>query len=90
MRGGLSDDRTSLSLTIAAGVVSAVILGSESHGTRYRIFLPLSPPPTTLLSADFWLQLLGGCDSRHRLEEFCISYLRQSPASARVSMEMQA
>jgi hypothetical protein len=34
MCGALSDERTGLSFTIAAGLASAVILGPESRGTR--------------------------------------------------------
>jgi hypothetical protein len=40
MWGALSDDRTGLSYTISAGLASAVILGSESHGTRDHSLLP--------------------------------------------------
>jgi hypothetical protein len=36
----LSDERTGLPFTIAAGLASAVILGSESRGTRDNILLP--------------------------------------------------
>jgi hypothetical protein len=39
MWGALSDERTGLSFTIAAGLASAVILGSESRGTRDHILL---------------------------------------------------
>jgi hypothetical protein len=39
MWGALSDERTGLSFTIAAGLASAVILGSASLGTRERILL---------------------------------------------------
>jgi hypothetical protein len=39
MWGVLSDGRTSLSFTIAAGLASAVILGSESRGTHVCILL---------------------------------------------------
>jgi hypothetical protein len=39
MWGAHSDERTGLSFTIAAGVASAVILGSESSGTRDHILL---------------------------------------------------
>jgi hypothetical protein len=39
MWGALSDERTGLSFTIAAALASAVILGSESLGTRYRVLL---------------------------------------------------
>jgi spore germination protein YaaH len=37
--GALSDERTGLSFTIAAGPRSAVILGSESRGTHDHILL---------------------------------------------------
>jgi hypothetical protein len=37
--GALSEERTGLSFTIAADLTSAVILGSESHGTRNHILL---------------------------------------------------
>jgi hypothetical protein len=37
MSGALSNERTGLSFTIAAGLHSAVILGSESRGTRDHI-----------------------------------------------------
>jgi hypothetical protein len=40
MWGALSDERTGLSFTIAAGPRSGVILGSESRGTRDHILLP--------------------------------------------------
>jgi hypothetical protein len=40
MRGALSDERTGLSFTIAAGLASAVIFGSESRRTRDNILLP--------------------------------------------------
>jgi hypothetical protein len=40
MWGALSDERTGLSFTIAAGPAITVILGSESHGTRDHILLP--------------------------------------------------
>jgi hypothetical protein len=39
MWGALSDERTDLSFTIAAGLASAVILGSESRVTRDHILL---------------------------------------------------
>jgi hypothetical protein len=39
MWGPLSDERTGLSFTIAAGFASAVILGSESHGAHDYILL---------------------------------------------------
>jgi hypothetical protein len=52
MRGALSDERTILSFTITVGLASAVILGSESRGTRDYIAvsysrLPFPSPPTT-------------------------------------------
>jgi hypothetical protein len=39
MWGALSNERTGLSFTIAPGLASAVIFGSESHGTRDHILL---------------------------------------------------
>jgi hypothetical protein len=39
MSGALSDERTNLSFTIAAGHASVVILGSQSPGTRDHILL---------------------------------------------------
>jgi hypothetical protein len=39
MWGALSDERTGLPFTIAAGLGSAVILGSEYRGTRDHILL---------------------------------------------------
>jgi hypothetical protein len=39
MWGALSDERTGLSFTIAAGLASAVILGSESRGSRDHILV---------------------------------------------------
>jgi hypothetical protein len=39
MWGALSDDMTGLSFTITAALASAVILGSESRGTRDYILL---------------------------------------------------
>jgi hypothetical protein len=39
MWGALSDERTDLLSTIAAGLASAVILGAESRGTRDHILL---------------------------------------------------
>jgi hypothetical protein len=39
MWGALSGDRKGLSFTIAAGLASVVILGSESRGTRDHIWL---------------------------------------------------
>jgi hypothetical protein len=39
MWGALSDEATGLSFTIAAGLASAVILGSESRGTDNHILL---------------------------------------------------
>jgi hypothetical protein len=53
MWGALSDERTGLSFTIAAGLASTIIVGSESHGTRDHTLLsqirdlPFSSPPTT-------------------------------------------
>jgi hypothetical protein len=40
MLGALSDERTGLKFTIASGLASAVILGSESRGTKDHILLP--------------------------------------------------
>jgi hypothetical protein len=37
--GALSDERTGLSFVYAAGLASAVFLGSDSHGTRDHILL---------------------------------------------------
>jgi hypothetical protein len=37
--GALSDEKTGLSFTIAAGLASGVILGSEPLGTRNHILL---------------------------------------------------
>jgi hypothetical protein len=39
MWGALSDERTGLSFTVTAGLDSAVILGSESHGNHVHILL---------------------------------------------------
>jgi hypothetical protein len=39
MWGDLSDERTGLPFTLAAGLASAVILGSESHRTLDHILL---------------------------------------------------
>jgi hypothetical protein len=39
MLGALSDERMGLSFTITAGLASAVILGSESRGTRDQMLL---------------------------------------------------
>jgi hypothetical protein len=39
MWDAISDERTVLPFTIFAGLASAVILGSESHGTRDHILL---------------------------------------------------
>jgi hypothetical protein len=39
MWGALCDERTGLTFTTAAGLASAVIFGSESHGTRDHILL---------------------------------------------------
>jgi hypothetical protein len=41
MWGALLDERTGLSFTTAAGLASAVILGSESSGTPDRILLSI-------------------------------------------------
>jgi hypothetical protein len=62
--GDLSDERTGLSFAIAAGLVSAVILGSESHGARDHILL--SQIRDFLFVALYDSQCYGG-GIRHRL-----------------------
>jgi hypothetical protein len=58
MWSALSYEKTVLSFTIAAGLASAVILGSESHGTRGHILL--SPIRDFLFVASYDSQGYGG------------------------------
>jgi hypothetical protein len=58
IRGAVSDERTGLSFTIAAGFASAVILGSESRGIRDHILL--SQIGDSLFVAPYYSQGYGG------------------------------